>query len=325
MAVYESVQGSPKSRLEHNLRTKKRYYNEDIDVEKSHLNYSVLSREGKDNLSEALRYIDQLLADAYVRKGNITTGEWVCTAPAELPEEQEKQFFESTYNFLNLYLFGGDDSRCISAQVHCDEAGQSHLHYIFALPEVKNTKYKDIKTKFKEGYIKANLSLSKADIKSLFDAVVAHEEGCPEKETIHKIKDILSVTRDEARSVFLKLRRRETEKYKTKLVSKDHFLTKDVFKKFHPEYQKWINNAGFKCDVFKGGGGINLSVNQLKELTKATGKKLNKNISVDFLAELINENERLKAQIKTLTQDNTRGWGDQREWGKEREATEWQR
>ena len=81
------------------------------------------------------------------RKDIVTACQWVITAPQDLAAEQEREFFETTMDYLNT-LYG--EQNCIQAVVHRDEgvkdrdgniiAGRAHLHYIF-MPIVNNDKY----------------------------------------------------------------------------------------------------------------------------------------------------------------------------------------
>ena len=81
------------------------------------------------------------------RSDIITAAQWVITAPQDLAANQEKQFFQETFRYLNS-LYG--EENCIQCVVHYYEcfknktgeiiAGRAHLHYVF-LPVVENQKY----------------------------------------------------------------------------------------------------------------------------------------------------------------------------------------
>ena len=131
------------------------------------------------------------------------------------------------------------------------------------------------------------------------------------------------------------------EGYKYRLCA-DQLTKRARLKEFHPGLQKHLDEAGIKATVFskKAGDGkaVALSVSQLKELTKITGQKYDRALTVDQLAEIINRNqdlvksngkltkkidelqealsranERIAELEKAKTQDKT--WGDGSAWG----------
>ena len=126
--------------------------NQEIDPERSHLNYHLDShgetaREAKDYYNSRLKELYH-----YNRADVKTCVQWVCTAPTDLPVEQEEVFFKATYDYLNS-IYG--EENCIQCVVHYDEGvrigslssnaeelrvGRPHLHYM-AIPVVKNDKY----------------------------------------------------------------------------------------------------------------------------------------------------------------------------------------
>lgn len=326
MAAYESISGSPKARLEHNLREKKNYLNEDINKEKTDQNYALTPADHGKTATECMAYFRTIMNNIYHRSGStITCAEWVCTAPTDLSKDQQKEFFESTYQFLNNVLFGGDDSKCILAQVHHDEAGLPHMHYIFTFPTVDNSKYISLKNKFEKGLSEVEKAYSEEinefQKQGLLDAVIAYERKNDEVKAIASVREILGLSRDDARWVFTRLRRLESEKYKEKMMSKDQFLGRRFFKEFHQNYQNWIDEHGPQCTVYRGGGGINLTVEQLKEITKMTGLKLDRGLTIKTLSAIINQNKELEAKVKNLEQrrETEREWGNNNDWGKEKE------
>lgn len=84
-----------------------------------------------------------------------------------------------------------------------------------------------------------------------------------------------------------------------------HDLTlKGRLGKFHPGLQKALNDAGIKATVYqkKEGDGktIGLTVKQLKEITNKTGIVLDKSLTVEQLAEILQENRDIKLHNKEL-------------------------
>lgn len=135
--------------LRHNTREHpKPPANIDIDPDRSKLNYTLTPERGK-TARECKNYYNERLDEVYhMNRANIiTAAQWVITAPKDLAAEQEEQFFQETFRYLNS-LYGAEN--CIQCIVHYDEGvkgndgkiieGRPHLHYVF-LPIVENQKY----------------------------------------------------------------------------------------------------------------------------------------------------------------------------------------
>ena len=100
----------------HYDRQKEHYGNENIDVLKTHLNYNLAVHQEM----EQGAFVKQRCSEVRMqnRKDVNVMCAWVVTAPKDLQEDEHKQFFEETYNFLeNRY---GKDN-VISAWVHNDD------------------------------------------------------------------------------------------------------------------------------------------------------------------------------------------------------------
>lgn len=325
MASYTSIQGSPIGAFRHDLRERSVYKNDDIDPLRSHLNY-VLSEHGGTS-KECMDFYDSLLEGVYHREGKtVTTGEWCVQMPTDLDPSREEEFFRSAFEFIDRYTFGDSDSRCILAAVHRDEAGESHLHYVFTFPETENKKYIDPQSKFLNGMKKSmdkyDLKLDRSELQLCFDVLHRYEDrrdSHRERDAIQELSQLLSLRRDDARWVFTRIRRLESERYEYKLMPKDEFLNRKYFDSFHPAFQKWMDDHGFDCTVYKGGGGINLTVDQLKEITRQTGKTLDRGLSVESISHLINDNSRLQGRVeeleKQVEKQHEHVWGDTSGWG----------
>lgn len=120
----------------HNERKNKNYSNDNIDKEKSYLNYSIKSSK--------YRYDKEFdrLKEKYNLKGQIKTVsniacEYIITSDKqffeEIGEEETKRYFETAYNFVAEYKNLGEQY-IMSAKVHMDEE-TPHMHLIF-LPVV---------------------------------------------------------------------------------------------------------------------------------------------------------------------------------------------
>ena len=120
----------------HNERKNKNYSNNNIDKERSYLNYSIKSPK--------YRYDKEFdrLKEKYNLKGQIKTVsniacEYIITSDKqffeEIGEEETKRYFETAYNFVAEYKNLGEQY-IMSAKVHMDEE-TPHMHLIF-LPVV---------------------------------------------------------------------------------------------------------------------------------------------------------------------------------------------
>ena len=120
----------------HNERRNKNYSNENIDKDKSYLNYSIKSPK--------YRYDKEFdrLKEKYNLKGQIKVVsniacEYIITSDKqffeEIGEEETKRYFETAYQFVAEYKNLGEQY-IMSAKVHMDEE-TPHMHLIF-LPVV---------------------------------------------------------------------------------------------------------------------------------------------------------------------------------------------
>ena len=123
----------------HNERKNKNYSNDNIDKERSYLNYSIKSPK--------YRYDKEfdIMKERYNLKGQIKTVsniacEYIITSDKqffeEIGEEETKRYFETAYNFVAEYKNLGEQY-IMSAKVHMDEE-TPHMHLIF-LPVVHTT------------------------------------------------------------------------------------------------------------------------------------------------------------------------------------------
>lgn len=327
MAAINGIHGDPIGALKHDLRERLTYKNEDIDPERSHLNYLIESHCKGRTSGEIYSHYLNLIDGVYHRgEGTMCTAEIICTAPSGLEEEKAQEFFETSADFIRDFLFDGRSDRELLAVVHLDEAknGASggHMHYIFALPEIKNDQYISEKDKFVKGLEwieeKTDLDITDEQKAALAKVVIRYDRDPDINEAIHDTADILSIGRDDGRKVFLHLRRTEKESCEKRLMAKDEFLTRKIFKKFHPAYQKWVDEHGFNCTVYQGGGTISIPVEQLKEMTRETGATLDHGLTPKELGEL----------LKMRSREAERGrdvWGRERKNSRDRGDDSWKR
>ena len=120
----------------HNERRNKNYSNDNIDKEKSYLNYSLKSPK--------YRYDKEfdIMKEKYDLKGQIKTVsniacEYIITSDKqffeEIGEEETERYFETAYQFVAEHKNLGEQY-IMSAKVHMDEE-TPHMHLIF-LPVV---------------------------------------------------------------------------------------------------------------------------------------------------------------------------------------------
>lgn len=320
MASINGIRGNPISALRHNLRENKTYANKDINITKKSQNYT-LSTHGNTS-RECIQHYHQMIDHVYRRQGKtMTAAECVITAPLDLAPEQEKEFFEASYKFLNQILFDGKDERCILATVHKDEGGQPHLHYTFTFPEERNPSYITLEEKINSGIEQIeelfNITVSKEQRWQISDVIAVFENRTDEQretETIQSFREILNLERDDARKAFIRCRRTEKQKYPTRLMPKDSFLNKSFFDEFHQKFQTWINDNDLNCSVYKGGGGISLTVNDLKMITAETGQILVKKEDLQHLKEQVHAYQKEKSMTKDNFNWGTSSWGKEKEW-----------
>lgn len=212
-----------------------KFGNLQIDSSRTHLNYNLAPEH------DQLDFIQGRLKEVSVlkRKDVNVMCSWVVTAPKELPEEHQKEFFERTYNFLRE-RYSPDEKNIISAFVHMDEA-TPHMHFAF-VPVVHDQK-KDIdKVSAKEVINRTDLKTFHKDFQAVMDRFVKDHDytfSCDVlngataggNKAIEEYKaDVLAdLNREEANRLNNLMSRSQKEKLKLEEASQDHArLSKDV-------------------------------------------------------------------------------------------------
>ena len=172
----------------HNERRNKNYSNDNIDKEKSYLNYSIKQpRYSYEKEFDRIR-------EEYNLKGQTKTVsniacEYIITSDKQffeiIGEEETKRYFETAYQFVTEYKNLGEQY-IISAKVHMDEE-TPHMHLIF-LPVVhtKDKKGNDIEKLACSEFWKAKDSyrqLQDAFYKYMTSHNFELERGVPKEET----------------------------------------------------------------------------------------------------------------------------------------------
>lgn len=127
--------------IKHNIREFKDGVcrtNSDVNPSKSKENYSIIRRG--ETAKEIEQYRKKIEEECfhYNRKNIVHANEIVITLPKNCPADQEKLFFQESYNYVCSTLPMHD--KCIFlAEVHVDEnsVGMPHMHIMY-VPAVKN-------------------------------------------------------------------------------------------------------------------------------------------------------------------------------------------
>lgn len=126
-----------------------KYGNQDIDLERSHMNYNLAPA-----YENQIEFIRQRCSEVQCSKRadvNVMCS-WVITAPKDLPSEEQNTFFRESYAFLtNRY----DEKNVVSSYVHMDEI-TPHMHFAF-VPVVHDQKKDVDKVSAKELLTKKDL------------------------------------------------------------------------------------------------------------------------------------------------------------------------
>lgn len=206
--------------------------NRDIDKERSYLNYSLTPRRGmspKDYLKKRLKEIH-----VTNRKDRVILSGWIVTKPRELDEKDERAFFEACFEFM-AGRYGGKN--VISAEVHKDESGEPHLHFLFT-PVTSYTENENLVKVIK--LMKEHPELNNTEAGAILGVsrkTVARYRNCTEEDI-------------------------KTEKLNAKeVISKNDLIT------FHGDLQNFLNKKGINANVNSGvtkAQGGNMTVDQLK-------------------------------------------------------------
>lgn len=172
----------------HNERRNRNYSNNNIDKEKSYLNYSIKSPQ----YSYEKEF--DIIRKKYNLKGQIKTVsniacEYIITSDKEffetIGEEETKRYFETAYKFVSEYKNLGEQY-ILSAKVHMDEQSP-HMHLIFlSVVHTKDKKGNDIDKLACSEFWKAKDSYRQLQ-NAFYDYMVSNgfelERGLPKEET----------------------------------------------------------------------------------------------------------------------------------------------
>ncbi|WP_353052792.1 MobV family relaxase [Bacillus thuringiensis] len=171
-------------------RKTENHSNQDIDNERSHLNYDLCEKEG-----DTLSCMNDRLNEVHClnRKDVKVCANWVVTLPESLKnasDKEQRKFFEKTYEFLtNRY---GGEKNVLSANVHNDET-KPHMHFAF-MPVVWDKKKEREKVSAKEVLTRKDLKTFHQDLDKFLKKEIPHiyKEGILNDKTIgvDTVKDL---------------------------------------------------------------------------------------------------------------------------------------
>lgn len=145
--------------LRHNEPSTARAKRDNVDTKITHKNYAFVGGHGGKNLKKVLS-----AQNIYVNpRKDVNVLCSVCvTAPADLPKDREKEFFELSFQFLKDRY---KNCPCVSAWIHYDEPNaRPHLHYDF-VPLVYDEKKQRYKVNAKSVVCKGDLQTLHIDFK----------------------------------------------------------------------------------------------------------------------------------------------------------------
>ncbi|MEK4504297.1 MobV family relaxase [Bacillus sp. FSL R12-0069] len=171
-------------------RKTENHSNQDIDNERSHLNYDLCEKEG-----DTLSRLNDRLSEVHClnRKDVKVCADWAVTLPESLKdasEKEQREFFEKTYEFLtNRY---GGERNVLSANVHNDET-RPHMHFAF-MPVVWDKKKGYEKVSAKEVLTRKDLKTFHQDLDKFLKQEIPYiyKEGILNDKTIgvNTVKDL---------------------------------------------------------------------------------------------------------------------------------------
>lgn len=241
--------------LRHNKRLVQNPSNPDIckkDDPRSKLNYSIpLDHDEKMTDYE---YYKKLVKQNFLygrgtarEKQAVTACSWVVTLPKELTgnPKQERVFFQAVFDFIS-HRYGKEN--IISNSIHYDEAGQPHMHILFApvVPIVpEHLHFKTRKTT--EPFVT--------------------ETGRYEYKIVPTLKDGKPIPKKYTKAA---------DQYNSKLAAKQ-LLNPLELSHFHSDLQNYLRKHGIAGSESVLNGSTangNIKVDALKQITKTTGLTL---------------------------------------------------
>jgi hypothetical protein len=197
-------------------RQKDNFSNENIDREKTHLNYNLAVHQQMKQGD----FIKQRCSEVRMQNRadvNVMCS-WAVTAPKDLHEHEHEKFFKETYIFLeNRY----GKENVVSSWVHNDEV-TPHMHFAF-VPVVEDKKRDDYKVSAKEAINRKDLQTFHKDLSSHLERKLGHEVSILNEATKEGNRSIEELKRQSAKE-----RLQEVTQEASRIVSKAQEEVKEI-------------------------------------------------------------------------------------------------
>lgn len=176
----------------HYDRSAEHISNDKIDSARTNENYNLAPRRDVGQVG----FINQRCGEVrcHNRKDVNVMCSWVVTAPKDLPEQDNRRFFEETYKFLAA-RYGGEQN-VISSYVHMDEV-TPHMHFAF-VPVVADRRRDGYKVSAKEVVDRTDLRTFHEDLEQRLAGVFGREVGILNDATREGNKSIAELKREQA-------------------------------------------------------------------------------------------------------------------------------
>lgn len=182
--------------------------NENLDRTRTHLNYNLATHQTMDQGEFVRKRCAEVRCQN--RKDVNVMVSWVVTAPKDLPANEQRAFFEASYDFLkNRYGL----ENVVSAYVHMDEV-TPHMHFAF-VPVVEDKKRGGYKLSAKEAVTRKDLRTFHKDLSDHMERVFGRDIGILNEATKEGNKSIEELKRQTATE-----RLREANEKAAQIVSK---------------------------------------------------------------------------------------------------------
>ena len=199
--------------------------NENLDRTRTHLNYNLATHQQMDQGE----FVRQRCAKVHCqnRKDVNVMVSWVVTAPKDLPENEQRAFFEASYDFLkNRYGL----ENVVSAYVHMDEV-TPHMHFAFVPVKhgfKQDKKNPDISTEYYK--VSAKEVVNRYDLQSFHESL----QRFVEKRLGHEVSILNEATKEGNKSIEELKRQSATERLQdateeaSKIVSKAQIQAQSI-------------------------------------------------------------------------------------------------
>ena len=189
---------------DHDKRVGDNHTNEQIDPNRSHLNYNLVSGDAWEN------YVTRLNEVYCLNRKDVNTLAMIAiTLPKEVQPEDQERFFEGVKNHFEEY-FGKDN--LISAMVHLDEK-TPHIH-IKAIPVYWNEKYQRNQVSYDQVCSRSFYKSLHSKLEQHMDKVLGYKSGIQNDATREGNKSIAELKRGTAREQLAELESLKAEKMK---------------------------------------------------------------------------------------------------------------